>query len=213
MEGSFDKIYSKEVIEFVTVATEYCKLMEEAPGLDGKDFTGKMHKLLALVYLKGTLLPEIDSVYEQVNERFVTEEDYNFLRHTIETKLGQYDTFFEVFDPSIHDLDEPITANISENLADIYQDLRDFIELYRIGVDEVMNDAVWECKLNFEENWGQKLTNVMRAMHFIYYNRDIDLDDIGQVDQSGQTPGEINNRNWIINQRQKDFKDKHNDIS
>src|SRR5665811_1865626 len=32
----------------------------------------------------------------------------------------------------------------------IYQDLKDFVLLYKAGTDEVMNDAVWECRMNFE---------------------------------------------------------------
>ena len=38
--------------------------------------------------------------------------------------------------------DASVEANISENVADIYQDLKDFILSYRIGTVEVMRAAL-----------------------------------------------------------------------
>ena len=53
----------------------------------------------------------------------------------------------------------PLTASISENLADIYQDLKDFALSYRTGDEFVMQEALWECVDNFKNYWGQKLRN------------------------------------------------------
>jgi len=48
---------------------------------------------------------------------------------------------------------------------DIYQDVKEFVSSYNFGNEEVMNDAVAECKSHFEEFWGQRLVNVLRAIH------------------------------------------------
>ena len=34
-------------------------------------------------------------------------------------------------------------------------------------VEEVMNDALYECMEAYKEHWGQKLLNGMRALHVI----------------------------------------------
>jgi len=65
--------------------------------------------------------------------------------------------------------DLALEASISENIADIYQDLKDFILAYRIGTLDVMNDALWMCRNNFEQYWGQKLVNGLRAIHNLVY--------------------------------------------
>ena len=114
-------------------------------------------------------------------EKFVSEEDYNFLLHKLEEKFGQFDAYQEVFDPSIQYSEEALEASISENVTDIYQDLKDFILSYRIGTLEVMNDALWECRNNFEQYWGQRLVNGLRAIHNLVYGIS-DLDEI--VNQS-----------------------------
>ena len=72
--------------------------------------------------------------------------------------------------------DEAIEASVSENITDIYQDLKDFILCYRIGNLEVMNDALWECRNNFEQYWGQRLVNGLRAIHSLVYGIS-DLDE------------------------------------
>lgn len=79
--------------------------------------------------------------------------------------LGTDDAYLEVFLNDIQYSDEPITAYISENLADIYQELKDMAAAFQTGQEEVMNDAVLACLVAFREHWGQKLLNAMRALH------------------------------------------------
>ena len=163
-------VYSKNVIEFATVANEYCSFIEAVDQFQRKSFITKLQKLFPLLYLKATLLPVPDiEMSDDAPEKFVSEEDYNFILHKLEEKLGQFDAYYEVFDPSIQFSEGPIEASISENITDIYQDLKDFILLYRIGSLEVMNDALWECKNNFEQYWGQRLVNGLRALHNLVY--------------------------------------------
>jgi len=170
-------VYSKNVIEFATVANEYCSFIEAVDQFHRKDFITRVQKLFPLLYLKAVLLPEPDiEMSDDAPEKFVSEEDYNYILHKLEMKLGQFDAYHEVFDPSIQYSDAAIEASISENIADVYQDLRDFILSYRIGTLEVMNDALWECRTNFEQYWGQRLVNGLRAIHNLVYGTS-DLDE------------------------------------
>ena len=171
-------VYSKNVIEFATVANEYCSFIEGVDQFKRKSFVNTAQKLLPLLYLKAVLLPVPDiEIADDSPEKHVSEEDYNFILNKLREKLGQFDAYYEVFDPSIQFSDEPLEASISENIADIYQDLKDFILSYRIGSFDVMNDALWECRNNFEQYWGQQLVNGLRALHNLAYGTD-DLDEI-----------------------------------
>ena len=159
-------VYSKNVIEFATVANEYCSFIEAVDQFPRKEFITRIQKLFPLLYLKAALLPEPDiEISDEAPEKFVGEEDYNFILRKLEEKMGQFDAYQEVFDPSIQYSEEALESSISENVTDIYQDLKDFILSYRIGTLEVMNDALWECRTNFEQYWGQRLVNGLRAIH------------------------------------------------
>lgn len=165
-----DIVYSRNVIEFATVANEFCAFTESVNELTRKDFLGKMQKLLPLLYLKASLLPDsnTDDV-EDTPEKFVTEDDYIFILKKLSSKLGEFDSYPEIFEPGTPLGEANVEANISENVADIYQDLKDFILSYRIGTVEVMRAALWECSNNFEQYWGQKLVNGLRAVHQLVY--------------------------------------------
>jgi hypothetical protein len=164
-------VYSKNVIEFVTVANEYCKFIESAGSEDARVVLAKAQKLLPLIYLKASVLPEFESSEEQMLEKYVTEVDYNFLQQRIMNLLGPYDDYQEVFDREMQFSDAPLTASISENLTDIYQDLKDFILSYRMADEEVTQEALWTCMANFRDYWGQKLVNGLRAIHSLIYSQ------------------------------------------
>ncbi|MDE5701651.1 MAG: DUF5063 domain-containing protein, partial [Bacteroides sp.] len=61
--------------------------------------------------------------------------------------------------------------NISEDLADIYQSLKDFIFVFQLGLNETMNDSLAICQEQFKEYWGQTLVNTLRALHDAKYHQ------------------------------------------
>lgn len=169
MENNTDPVYSRNVVEFVAVANEYCKYAEHAGQLDGGEMLRILQRILPLLYLKASLLPALEPVFEDGNEKFVTESDWNRISEAIRARLGSADEYADLHEDRQNEPDTIILSRISENLADIYQDLKDFLLLYQTGTREVMNDAVWECRMNFETIWGQKLVNALREMHRIIY--------------------------------------------
>jgi len=202
MDANSEPVYSRNVIEFVAVANEFCKYSEHASELKGDELLKILQRILPLMYLKASLLPQLDPIFEDGNEKFVTESDWLRIHDNLREKFGTADDYMEVFDDKMNDSDRPVLSSISENMSDIYQDIKDFLLLYQTGTSEVMNDAVWECRLNFESFWGQKLVNSMRAIHkFIYSGEEIGKvdDDVADNDENRNTS------DWFITRRQKDL--------
>ncbi len=170
MEKENKVIFDPKTIEFVTVAAETCGFLEKAEVLDRADFVDKLLKILPLLYLKAQLIPQCDYIQDTFLENFVTEETYEILRMNIAYNLAEKDDYLEVFLPDMQYSDTPLKKCISEDLADIYQDLKDFIHIFQFGINETMNDALVRCKQNFETFWGQRLVNTLRALHNIKYD-------------------------------------------
>lgn len=162
-------IFDRNVIEFVTVAAEFCKYMEQAEGTRRPTFVDTTLKILPLLYLKATLLPTCETMGEDLPEHYVTEETYEVLRMTLAGILGEKDDYLDVFVEDMKYSDQPITRYISEDLADIYQDIKDFIFVFQLGLNENMHDALAICQENFRLYWGQKLVNTLRALHEARY--------------------------------------------
>jgi hypothetical protein len=203
MDTNSDPVYSRNVVEFVAVANEFCKYAEHASELKGDELLKILQRILPLMYLKVSLLPQLDPFFEDGNEKFVTEADWTDLNESLKEKFGTANDYLEVFDEKINETEGPVISSISENMADIYQDIKDFLLLYQTGTGEVMNDAVWECRMNFENFWGQKLVNSMRAIHKFIYSGE----EIGKVEKVDKTDDETRNTaDWFITRRQKDLR-------
>ena len=170
MEHTSQVIFDKNSIEFVTVAAEYCSFIERSRGADKKSFVDTALKILPLLYLKASLIPECELIGEGDLEVFVTEDDYEYVRLVVAHVMGAQDDYLEVFHPDMAYSDTPIKKTISEDLADIYQDLKDFISVFQLGMNATMNDSLCVCKDHFAEFWGQRLVNTMRALHDVKYN-------------------------------------------
>ena len=165
-----DIVFSRNTVEFVTVAAEYCAYIERCNEHTKKEFVGTLLKLLPLLYLKAQLLPEGERVGDDELEDFVTEDSYEVLRMNIYELLADKDSYLDVFVSEMKYSDTPVTKSISEDLADIYQDIKNFVCLFKLGINETMHDAIIECSEHFAQYWGQTLVNTMRALHEIRYN-------------------------------------------
>jgi hypothetical protein len=194
-------VFSRNVVEFTAAANEFCKYAEHAGEMKGDEMLKIFQRLLPYLYLKASLLPELEPYFEDGNEKFVTETDWFRLHDILKEKFGTADDYLEVFDEKINESEDPVISSISENIADIYQDLKDFLLLYETGTQEVMNDAVWECRQNFENFWGQKLANSLRAIHKFIYSGE----EIGKVDQDETCGRERDTSDWFVTRRQKDL--------
>ena len=170
MKTESQVIFDRNVIEFVTVAAEFCGFLERAEGMKRDKFVDTSLKILPLLYLKASLLPECEMMSDEYPENYVTEETYEILRMNIASVLTEKDDYLEVFLPDMAYSDTPIKKCISEDLADIYQDIKDFIFIFQLGLNETMNDSLVICKENFGNIWGQKLVNTLCALHDVKYN-------------------------------------------
>jgi len=202
MSNKSEPVYSRNVVEFTAAAIEFCKYSEHAGEIKGDEMLKILQRILPYLYLKASLLPSLEPYFDDGNENFVTESDWTTIRDNLREKFGTADDYLEVIDGKQDVPEGIVVSSISENMADIYQDLKDFLLLYQTGTKEVMNDAVWECRQNFENYWGQKLVNSLRAIHRFIYSGD----EIEKIESKDNTDEQRDTSAWFISQRQKDLK-------
>jgi hypothetical protein len=168
-ESTQDDLYSKKVIEMLTVANEYCLFIEKAEDFTSEEIFRYMQKILPLIYLKASLLPEIPVSDESAAEHFVTEEQWENLFNTLSVKFGENDIYYfiDLLEKSHSD---PVRASIAENLTDLYQDMKDFVLLYQKPVRIAQECAVRDCKILFETRYGYRIVNAQQAIHYLLYS-------------------------------------------
>ena len=163
-----DITLSKPVLETVTIAKEFCYYFDD---VDTKSFNGILnfvHRILPLLYLKGTFLPDIEVEYPEANEKFVTPEQWEELFYALREKFGNKDEYY-IIDPQYINETEPLKASLSENIADIYQPMKDFIQLFEKNTYATRQVAVYEFKYLFQTHWGYRIGNIIPKVHHLLY--------------------------------------------
>ena len=166
--------YSHNVIEFITVAIEFCAFLEQTEDKNRETFTDTILKLIPLLYLKACLLPQYQILdNSNLPEDFVTEDNYNIVRANISIIMGEKDDYLDVFMEDMKYSESPILTTVSENLSDIYQELKNFVMAYKnANNEELMMNALADVTEEFQFSWGQKLVNVQRALHEVRYSEE-----------------------------------------
>lgn len=197
-----DIVYSRVVLEFTAAANEFCKYAERASEISGGELLRIFQRLLPFLYIKASLLPSLEPFFEDSNAKTVRESDWASIRDVLKERFGSADAYLEAYDAKLKEADGPVVGSIAEDMADIYQDLKNFLVNYRTGTNEVMNDAIWECRMNFENYWGQRLTDSLRAIHrFVYSGEEINKTSTAESEFE-----RMDTTDWIITKRQKDFR-------
>ena len=164
-------IYSNHTIDFVKISLEFCSWVENVRENDKDTFISQGVKILPMLYLKASFVPAIEENYDSDLESGVVEEMYVRVQSGIAGLLGDDDLYLETFHPDMQYSDTPVAVTISENLADIYQDVGNFISVFKHAQKETMNDSLAACIESFKDYWGQKLVNALRALHYLRWNQ------------------------------------------
>jgi len=179
MTPSTNPVFSPAVIDMITVSAEYCIFLEKltSSGTTKRQLLEQITKLLPLIYVKATLLPELEQYGDFDLPVVVTEDDYDEVRQSVWRLLKADDEYLEVFTPDMQYSEGAMTHTISEDLADIYQDLKNFVAVFVDRNDDAMHDSIVKVQENFRDYWGQCLVNVMRPLHDLLYNKNLNEED------------------------------------
>lgn len=161
-------LYSRNVLEMVTVANEYCLFLEKADQYNLDELIAFLQKIIPLLYLKSSLLPETVVFDEEAVEHYVTEEHWEAMFNKLHNVFGKVDEFYFV-DPYEKSHIDPIKGSLAECFTDTYQDMKDFLLLYQNPLRTFKENAVKECKRLFETRYGLRLINAQFALHAIIY--------------------------------------------
>ena len=71
----------------------------------------------------------------------------------------------------------PMKYSIAEFIADVYQDMKDFLLLYQKNTKAARENAVAECSNLFMTHWGWRIIDVQKAVNFILYKNKIERID------------------------------------
>lgn len=172
-----DQVHSRKVLEMVTVANEYCRFLEKAEEYETGDLLQFLQKIVPLVYLKSSLLPEVQVSDEDAIEHYVTEQQWEEMFNVLRVKFGPLDEFYyiDLQEPSHHD---PVKGSMAECFTDTYQDLKDFLLLYQNPLRTFRENAVEECRKLFMTRYGFRMISAHTVIHTLLYKPDTEENSV-----------------------------------
>lgn len=158
-------------LAFIALANEYCHALENIFDYDDRQaFIAEMLRLLPRLYMSASDIKNTGNT-DSFIDSYLDENDYDTVRGNVSRMMADEDIYLEVFMDDMKYSDTPIGTSVSENLADIYQPLYNFVATVKDATDDTIAEAIIAIKADFDTYWGQTLCNVLRALHSIYYTR------------------------------------------
>lgn len=151
---------SRAVLEMLMVANEYCLFVEKAESRSQEQIIPFFLRIAPLLYLRGNLLPEIVSDEDFIADRYVTEEQWEAVFKGLRGVFGSFDLYY-----TLNDTNDTVQASLADNLADIYQDLKDFVMVYQKNTHTARVNAITQLRILFTERWGTLLLQALLACH------------------------------------------------
>jgi len=157
-------VYQEEVLHFVKACNDYIAWINGAPA-EADRFLAEGTRLLSRIYYLALAIEDRETVYEEGIERETSEQEWAAVYHLTSRVLGPSNSYLRMAEEGEFDRTDLVPHTIAEDLADIFQELNDFIAVYSSGTDELMNDALWQVREAFYEHWGKKVLLSLTAMH------------------------------------------------
>jgi len=154
---------------FGLVARRYCSVVDSAPRMERAEFLLEIYRLLPCLVDEATKLPDVEYDDDvESDERSarprvrLTEQQSTNLYHLLKEKLGDWDSYRKVFDPTSNE--EAIPGSIADDVADIYRDLKEgsvLSERHQASPENVI--FLW--RFLFYSHWGKHAIDALEVLH------------------------------------------------
>jgi hypothetical protein len=163
---------------FAVVANRFCSVVDSASSMERTDLLLQIYRILPKLIDEAMSLPDVkpsdsDDPVEgsgqpafQANVRQSVQE-WGQLYNLLKEKLGDWDRYRQVFDPTRDD--EAIFGTLADDIADIYRDLKEGLILFEAR-ETPPEDIVWSWRFSFYSHWGKHAMDALLAIHFRLQN-------------------------------------------
>lgn len=147
---------NQAVHEFAGFARLFSEWAEGEPQAPVEEVRVALCHLNAL-YRAALFLP--DAFGPEDGEQVSTESKRQMFRRFGVLPFNYYSN---CFDPLVVPGEEPVVADVADDLSDIWRDLKDGLWLYDAGHE---NAACWQWRQSFYSHWGHHAVGAMYALH------------------------------------------------
>ena len=150
------------VAAFRAVAERYVSAVETAGGGSSNDLFAKLLRVLPGLYEAALRLPSPDMESAELPEAGMTHEQWKEVFDRLQVVIGADDLYWTVVPFGKEERDE-LAGSLADDLADIYRDVKEGLELAASGASD--DEVLWAWRFNFWAHWGQHAVEALRIIH------------------------------------------------
>lgn len=147
---------------FVAAARHYCALVEGEQPNESSIFEKECLIALLQLYQQVLSLPPASSITDELPKE-ISIEDWKTLRIKTAERIVR-DYYWEVFQPFGMNKPDPLIGSISDDLADIWHDVKAGLLTFDSGAPNCVDEAVWHWRFSFESHWHHHVAGAIRAL-------------------------------------------------
>jgi hypothetical protein len=151
--------------EFLTIARTYCSFIESTDTGSSNEFLSSAQEILLDLYQMGKKLPEVDVIDKDFQD-LLSDADYKTALKNIGRRCP-FQYYWNVLDP--FNFEDPNTeigvGDITDDLGDIYRDIKSSLLLYDSGLEDAQLAANWQLKFDFDSHWSTHCIDGLKAIH------------------------------------------------
>ena len=157
---------SNPIDSFAELATSYCTLIDKHGDYSAEELITRVRDFLPLLYYRALQLPQVESVDEEPDQA-ISHDEWSALFNSLKQKLGVNDHYWAIYAPIKLEHDIPIAASLSDDLADIWRDLKDGASRWTEASEGIRDQIVWSWHFSFHYHWSDHAVDALRAIHWL----------------------------------------------
>ena len=158
-------IIRREVKEYIDSAIVYCDFIESTETINSVEFLTKIRLLLLTLYQQGFMFPLYNGNSQPDTEDLLG-ESYFIVLKKIAQKIGNTNFYTHMYDPTNSKDDKPVVGALSDDLGDIYRDLKGAILQLDLDSETARARALWDLHFLFRNHYAEHIINALYAIHF-----------------------------------------------
>ncbi len=156
----------EETRDFLKASRDFCAFIESIDK-SADTYLRQLQALLLTLYQRATVLPWIESEFNQKFEVNLPESDIENILRNLSSKIGADRYYWTVFDPTDDTDKEAVYGDLVDDIGDIYKDVKRGLLIFDIGTIGAKEVALWDLKFMFERHWGKHTIDALRTLHFL----------------------------------------------
>jgi len=153
-------------------ARSFCSLIETPQSSNEKEFLQIIQRLLLTLYTLGLDLPDIYVSADVDFDTNLSDTEMKRILKFIGARVP-FSYYWVVLNPvDMQNLADTGTGDLTDDLGDIYKDLKTTLIMFDKEDSVAKENAVWQFKFDYDSHWNQHAIEALQAIyHYLYENR------------------------------------------